>query len=362
MPTMTKAQWQSGWWRDSDGERVRLPHPGPVRYENSFYYQSDSYAWASGHKRFQCMQCHNAIEPNSLYSLANLVVDDCMDEWVKYYGPIVGDWTETVHLGCLHHKKTEEDVLVKQKQIPHEMIGWGELPRAERERILQLTGIPVTKDLLKQTVPVFRGMRCIFVGIFEGNSKGTLASAIEARGGLVLAAVNKSNKPTHIVLGKDGVTSHGQKAGRSSKKYKDAMKARPKPQVVDPAFIRAAIAKGSNIFEQEEKEEEEEEKKEEEEEEEKEEEEEVEEEKVDTGSSKKRKRSARGGEPGNNGKQKARSTTKRSKTATTGKSKYKRATLESKKRAELQALCKKHSLRANVSNVQMITALLALDS
>ena len=126
------------------------------------------------------------------------------------------------------------------------------------------------------------------------------------------------------------------------------MKKNPKPAIVDLAWVREAIKKNENIFAAQAGEEKKEETKAE----------------KPTGRGKKRK--AADGEEGEKGEKEAgeekeeeEGAAKKAKTEEAdGDAHYSRATLEAMKRKELQALCKKHSIKANSANIQLIEDLL----
>ncbi|KAL6041916.1 cyclic nucleotide-gated cation channel beta-1 [Balamuthia mandrillaris] len=315
--TMTRQQLLNGF--RMDGEYMTWAKS---------YHETESFAFANPRKTMKCDECGKPIEPYSLYSLGT--------RQVYPDAPIYGTWTDKVHLfDCSSYCDTFKEAF---KHVPPQDVpGWGDLPLEEKRRLLDEAGIPITEELLN-VESVFSGMTCVVVGEFS-QSNDSVVAEIESHGGKVLTTITKSTKPTHIVLGSDGVTQYGQKTGRGSKRYKDAMKVRPKPQVVDLAFIQAAIAKGKNIFEKEEKEEEEEEK---------------EEESKAKGSKKRGKQQEKEEEEEEATQKKKQKTKSRS-----GKM-YDEEKLKSMKRNELQKLCKLHSLPANTTNAQMAAALAAL--
>lgn len=128
------------------------------------------------------------------------------------------------------------------------------------------------------------------------------------------------------------------------------MKKNPKPAIVDLAWVREAIKKNENIFAAQAGEEKKEETKAE----------------KPTGRGKKRKAGAEEeGEKGEKeaGEEKEEEEEGEAKKAKTeeeadGDARYSRATLEAMKRKELQALCKKHSIKANSANTKLIEDLL----
>lgn len=184
-------------------------------------------------------------------------------------------------------------------------------------------------------------MSCVVVGEFS-QSKESLTAEIEANGGKVLANVTKSNPVTHILLGADGVTQYGQKTGRGSKKYREAMKKKPKPAVVNLEWMRNAIAKGVSVFESKEEEKKEEKKK---------------------GGTKRKAPEANSGEKGEKEKEEkeeeegeGEKETKKAKTDTDLL--YDEDTLNGMKRRELQALAKKHGIKGNSCNNAIIDELM----
>eukprot|EP01116_Phalansterium_solitarium_P016975 TRINITY_DN4069_c0_g1_i1.p1 TRINITY_DN4069_c0_g1~~TRINITY_DN4069_c0_g1_i1.p1 ORF type:complete len:794 (+),score=128.36 TRINITY_DN4069_c0_g1_i1:3-2384(+) len=110
------------------------------------------------------------------------------------------------------------------------------------ESTAQATAAPMVKP--SGTDPVLAGVRCLLTGFGASH----LRDRIERHGGTVMDAVRKTLPLTHLVVGESGVNEWGQKTGKGSKKYKEAMKLRPKPIVVDPQFIIDTLAKGVPVF------------------------------------------------------------------------------------------------------------------
>jgi hypothetical protein len=252
-----------------------------------------------------------------------------------------------VHLKCSSWGEKE----VIERFGPLEKIpGWAEVPEDEKLRLLSVAGVAPTPDLLNMK-SVFTGMTCILAGEFP-EAKEAMAAKIEANGGKVINNVTKSVKITHVVLGADGRTQYGQPTGRRSKKYREAMKKKPKPTVVDYNFIQDAIKKGENIFGNDQEGEKGD---------------EAEEDDDDAkalNDSKKRKRGKKGTEEGKE--KKAKKDDDDAEEEKEGGEdgsdvSYDKKKLEVMKRPQIQALCKKHGIKANTSTNQMIEELMKLN-
>ncbi|KAJ4462310.1 hypothetical protein PAPYR_918 [Paratrimastix pyriformis] len=208
---------------------------------SSSWHERDTFAFSDS-DRLYCDTCSRQILPNTMYSIGHREV------YPDAPIPVAG--RDVCHLRCEefrydleHNGKTEEqclaDLLRREGAGMAKFAGWFKVPEEEKRKFLATAGVTVTEELLN-CAPPLAGTLWVITGSFGGGSDAE-KQLIERLGGKVTESIGKTTKLTHMLLGQSGTTMYGQPTGRGSKKYKEAMK--KKATVVEAADFRAAVKK-----------------------------------------------------------------------------------------------------------------------
>jgi hypothetical protein len=232
--TITRAKLKQG---------IRFEDIGYVGWKDS-WHENDSWAFNNG-KIKTCDDCNGDIQIGELYSIGH------RDVYPDAPVPVEG--IDTVHWKCYfagsakynNMECTIENCLKDYSLKVVELAGFDGLSEEKKREYTTMTGEVLSEEILNKKL-CLEGFGCIICGEFD-ESKESLQQWIEANGGRVFTAVSGSVR--YVVLGADGTTGYGQKTGKGSKKYKDAVK--KKCKVVTMDYLRDLVKEGKSIADEE---------------------------------------------------------------------------------------------------------------